>query len=60
MMEDSKLIAWYNNQLERDKIELRLEKQKFIDEIKSIKKEDLIHKQKPISIWKRLVKVLGF
>ena len=59
-MENSKLMIWYNNQLEKDKFELELDKQKIIQQIKSIKKDDLIHKQKPISIWKRIAKVLGF
>lgn len=59
-MENSKLITWYNNQLEKDKIELELDKKKIIQQIKLIKKNDLINKQKPISIWKRIIKVLGF
>jgi hypothetical protein len=59
-MENSKLMTWYNNQLERDKIELEVDKKKIIQQIKSIKKNDLINKQKPISIWKRIIKVLGF
>lgn len=59
-MENSKLMTWYNNQLEKDKVELETEKQKIIKQIKLIKKEDLVYKQKPISIWKRIIKVLGF
>lgn len=59
-MENSKLMMWYSNQLEKDKVELEIEKQKIIKQIKSIKKEDLVHKQKPISIWKRIIRVLGF
>jgi len=53
-------MMWYSNQLEKDKVELEIEKQKIIKQIKSIKKEDLVHKQKPISIWKRIIRVLGF
>lgn len=59
-MENSKLMMWYSNQLEKDKVELEIEKQKIIKQIKLIKKEDLVHKQKPISIWKRIIRVLGF
>lgn len=59
-MENSKLMTWYSNQLEKDKVELESEKQKIINQIKLIKKEDLVHKQKPISIWGRIIKVLGF
>jgi hypothetical protein len=59
-MENSKLMTWYNNQIEKDKIELEFEKQKIIQQLKLVKKEELIHKQKPISIWNRIIKVLGF
>ncbi len=53
-------MTWYNNQIEKDKIELEFEKQKIIQQLKLVKKEELIHKQKPISIWNRIIKVLGF
>jgi hypothetical protein len=59
-MENSKLMTWYNNQLEKDKFELEFGKQKIVQQIKSFKKDDLIHIQKPISLWKRIAKVLGF
>ncbi len=59
-MENSKLMTWYNNQIEKDKIELEQDKQKIIRQLKLTKKENLIHKQKPMSIWKRIIKVLGF
>jgi len=53
-------MTWYNNQLEKDKFELEFGKQKIVQQIKSFKKDDLIHIQKPISLWKRIAKVLGF
>jgi hypothetical protein len=53
-------MTWYNNQIEKDKIELEQDKQKIIRQLKLTKKENLIHKQKPMSIWKRIIKVLGF
>ena len=56
----SKLQSWLESESNKDDSELKLEKEKIIKEIKSIKKEDLF-KQKEIpklSFWQRLKKVL--
>jgi hypothetical protein len=44
--------------MNKDKLELEQEKLKFIEEIKKVKKEDLLPKKQKLSIWQRLKKVL--
>lgn len=52
---------WYNNEIEKDKVELESEKLQFITEIKKIKKEDIFFKkpEEKLSLWNRLKKTLG-
>lgn len=53
---------WYNNEIEKDKLELEVEKKQFIDEIKKIKKEEIFPKPKKeekLTLWKRIKKTLG-
>jgi len=50
-----------NNEYEKDKKELEYDKKKILDEIKKLKKEDIIPiktKEKKLSIWQKLKKVL--
>jgi hypothetical protein len=46
--------------MEKDKNDLKNEKEKFINEIKSLKKEEMFKKteQKKLTFWERLKKVL--
>jgi hypothetical protein len=46
--------------MEKDKNDLKNEKEKFINEIKSLKKEEMFKKteQKKLTLWERLKKVL--
>lgn len=55
-----KSVIWLQKQLDKDNKELEHEKNKIINDIKSFNKGDLISKPKPISIWKRLIRVMGF
>ncbi len=53
---------WYNNEIEKDKLELEVEKKQFIDEIKKIKKEEIFpepKKQEKLTLWKRIKKTMG-
>ncbi len=55
------LQKWLNNEYEKDKKELEYDKKKILDEIKKLKKEDIIPiktKEKKLSIWQKLKKVL--
>ena len=56
----SKLQSWFESESNKDDSELKLEKQKIIKEIKSIKKEDLFKEKEKqnLSFWQRLKKVL--
>jgi hypothetical protein len=51
---------WLNNEIEKDQIDLLSEKNKFIDQIKKINKEDIIPVKKEIklTLWQKIKKVL--
>ena len=59
-MKNSQLIQWYELQKTKDELELKLGKEKLVREIKSLKKEDIIEKEKPLTLWSRLKRVMGF
>ena len=40
--ENQKILNWLNREQQKDKVELEINKKKFIQEIKKIKKEDII------------------
>jgi hypothetical protein len=47
------------NQINKDKKELDREKEQFIQQIKKLKKEEIVPKPKnKLTIWQRLMKVL--
>jgi hypothetical protein len=51
---------WLNSEIEKDQVDLNNEKNRFINQIKKIKKEDIIPVQKEIklTIWQKIKKVL--
>jgi len=52
---------WLRNEFEKDKKDLENEKNKFLDEIKKYKKEDIIPIKKvseKLTLWERIKKVL--
>jgi len=52
-------IEWLNNELEKDRIEVERDKSKFIDQIKQLKKEDIVKVNvEKMTLWKRIKKVL--
>jgi len=52
-------IEWLNNELEKDRIEVERNKSKFIDQIKKLKKEDIVKVNvEKMTLWKRIKKVL--
>jgi hypothetical protein len=56
-----KLQNWYESEIEKDNVDLETEKLSFIDEIKKMKKEDILPKNpenEKLSLWKRIKKVL--
>jgi hypothetical protein len=55
-----KTQQWLNNEIEKDVLNLKNEKNRFIEQIKKIKKEDIVLKQKEIklTLWEKIKKVL--
>lgn len=52
---------WLKNEIEKDRLELNNEKNKFLNEIKKFSKEDLIPKKQQktkITLWEKIKKVL--
>ena len=51
---------WLNSEIEKDQVDLNSEKNRFIDQIKKIKKEDIIPVQEEVklTIWQKIKKVL--
>jgi hypothetical protein len=55
----TKKLDWLESEKNKDKIELDRQKSFLINEIKKLKKDDIvIKKQTKISLWKRIMKVL--
>jgi uncharacterized protein YxeA len=49
------ILDWLQREKNKDFLELELEKKKLIENIKKIKKEDILPKKpEKLSIWKRL------
>jgi hypothetical protein len=53
-------LEWLNKEVKKDEIELSKEREKFIQEIKNIKRENLFPKPEKLSLWTRLRRVMGF
>jgi hypothetical protein len=56
-----KLQNWYDSEIEKDNVILEKEKLEFIEEIKKMKKEDILPKnpeKEKLTLWKRIKKVL--
>jgi hypothetical protein len=51
-------MEWLLNEIKKDQETLEKEKNKFIQEIKKIKKEEIIPKPKKQTIWNRIKTVL--
>ena len=59
MMNKSKQLDWLEKERNKDKNELENEKSKFIQEIKKLKKEEIIPVPlKKLTLWQRIKKVL--
>lgn len=60
MKKKSEQLNWLKSEIEKDNISLKNEKDNFINQIKKIKKEDIIKEQpkQKLSIWQRIIKVL--
>ncbi len=57
MKTSSKQLQWLQSEIEKDKRDIENEKLKFIQQIKKIKKEDVVPKKKKVSIWKIILRL---
>jgi hypothetical protein len=55
MKTSSKQLKWLQSEIEKDKRDIENEKLKFIQQIKKIKKEDVVPKK--LSLWKRILRL---
>lgn len=53
-------LEWLNKEIKKDELDLERDREEFIQQLKTIKKEDMFPKKQKISIWQRLKKVMGF
>jgi len=51
-------VDWLRSEIEKDKIELEREKQKMVNSIKELNKEDIIKPIPKLTIWQKIKKVL--
>ena len=52
-------IEWLNNELEKDRLEVERDKSKYINQIKQLKKEDIVKVNvEKLTLWKKIKKVL--
>lgn len=60
MTEKEQHLEWLKNEIEKDAIDLENEKNKLIEQIKNLKKEEIVKpkEQNKITIWKKIKKVL--
>ena len=51
---------WLNNEIEKDRVSLDNDKKNFINQIKMIKKEEIIQQKKEVklTLWQKIKKVL--
>ena len=51
-------VDWLRSEIEKDKIELEREKQKMVNSIKELNKEDIIKPTPKLTIWQKIKKPL--
>lgn len=58
-MNNQKYQNWLEKEKNKDKVELDIEKENFINLIKKYNKEDIIPtKPKKVGLWKKLMKII--
>jgi hypothetical protein len=56
---EEKHLEWLKNEIEKDTMELEKNKLNFIEQIKNLKKEDLMEKPKKLTLWEKIKLALG-
>lgn len=54
MQNNQKILNWLKSEKEKDDRFIKLSKEKYISEIKKLKKSDLFIKQPKLSLWQRI------
>ena len=54
MERKQQLLNWLKNEKVKDKVSVDKEKEKFINEIKGLNKQDLFGKEKNVSLWQKI------
>ena len=55
---EEQAIDWLRNEIEKDKIELDVQKRQLIESIKGIDKEEIIKPVEKLTLWQKIKKVL--
>ena len=55
MKTNSSRLQWLQSEIERDKRDIESEKLKFIQQIKKVKKEEIVPKK--LNLWKRILRL---
>jgi len=59
--DNQKILNWLKSETEKDDASIKLSKEKFISEIKKMKKSDLFIKGPKLSLWQRIrMMILGY
>ena len=59
--DNQKILNWLKSETEKDDAAIKVSKEKFISEIKKMKKSDLFIKQPKLSLWQKIRKmILGY
>ena len=57
---NQRLLNWLNNEKKKDDLQEKSYKNKIVEEIKGLKKEEMFQKPKKLSLWtKIIVMILG-
>lgn len=60
---EQQILKWLQNEQKKDELEVKFSKQKFINELKGVKKEEMFKKEKEIvklTLWQRIkITLLG-
>lgn len=57
---EQKILNWLTSEKNKDSRELEREKEKFIQQIKKLNKEDIFPKPKKLTLWQKLkILILG-
>lgn len=60
MKDNQRILNWLENEKRKDKKDVELSKKKYINEIRSFKKEEIFVTPKKLTLWRKIKMILGF